>query len=42
MRYYVVHKGKKHYFDFNYNGFREAQAFIEKCGYKKRIIHVEK
>lgn len=41
-RYYVIHKKEKHYFPFNYVGFREAQAFIENCGYKKRTIHVEK
>lgn len=41
-RYYVIHKKEKHYFDFSYGGFKETQAFIEKCGYKKRTIHVEK
>lgn len=41
-RYYVLHNKVKHYFPFNLYGFREAQAFIENCGYKKRTIHVEK
>lgn len=41
-RYYVIHKKKKYYFSFCLGGFKEAQAFIEKCGYKKRTIHVEK
>ena len=41
-RYYVIHKKEKHYFPFKLQGFREAQAFIENCGYKKRTIHVER
>lgn len=41
-RYYVIHKKEKHYFPFNLQGFKEAQAFIENCGYKKRTIHVER
>ena len=42
MRYYVIHKKEKHYFPFNLGGFREAQAFLELHGYKRRTIHVEK
>lgn len=41
-KYYVIHNKEKYYFDFSYGGFKEAQAFIENCGYKKRTIHVEK
>lgn len=41
-KYYVIHKKEKYYFPFNYGGFKEAQAFIERCGYKKRTILITK
>lgn len=40
MRYYVIYEGKKHYFPFNYGGFKEAQAFLENHGIDKATIYV--
>lgn len=41
MKYYILHKGKKVYFDFSLEGFKEAQAYIEIHGLKKRKLYTE-
>lgn len=41
MRYYLMHNGKKVYFEFSLVGFKAAQLYIEKHGLGKRRLYVE-
>ncbi len=43
MRYYMIVKGQKIYFEFSYAGFREAQKWLLEHGIKRRrVLHIEK
>lgn len=41
MRYYMIVKKNKVYFEFSLSGFREAQQYLLENGLKKRKLHVE-
>jgi hypothetical protein len=42
MRYYIIVKKEKIYFEFNLSGFRNAQKYLLDNGLKKRKLYVEK
>ena len=41
MRYYLLHNGKRIYFEFSLQGFKEAQAYVENHKLGKRKLYVE-
>lgn len=41
MKYYLMHKGKKVYFSFDLQGFKEAILYVEKYSLGKRRLYVE-
>ena len=42
MRYYIKHNNQKIYFPFNYEGFKQAQIYVDLHNLKNRKLHVEK
>ena len=42
MRYYMIVKGQRIYFEFSLGGLRKAQKYLEEHGLKKRKLYVIK
>lgn len=40
--YYILHNGKKIYFEYNLEGFKQIQAYVQNNNISKRTIYVEK